>query len=347
LGRLSDPSLNIPNASVTKSSRSSSASGRPKVQRRSSSAALMHGDVEKATPTTTASELVVEALLDFIQSTTDVTEEEINMIMKTANKNASLSTEKRNREVHVGDRQEIECTTTARNPRQGRQQRSASLVRGSGGERSRSSSRTRLNSRSRRAVMSLRNSLNDDLDDGNRTYSPKRNHPSSERQSRPRQERHKKKVDDTSAATAPSEADSKERVSGSSRHTNSKSREPRPHSRSGSGCGRSLKRNDSGHGAQRRGGSLTGRRRRVASRDGIGKSDRGDGGDVPRRQIKSLHDPISLSGRSLQEELVEGREHSVSYKQSFERGNSFGSWSESPTVSEASDILDEDDLLIL
>jgi hypothetical protein len=63
--------------------------------------------------------------------------------------------------------------------------------------------------------------------------------------------------------------------------------------------------------------------------------------------MKSLPDPISVLGRSLQDELVEGREHAEPDKQQFEKDNSFGSWCGSRTVSEASDIVDEDDQLIL
>jgi hypothetical protein len=342
LGRPSDPSLNHQTDSVTKPSRFFSSSGRPRVQRRSSATALMDDDVEKIPPTTTSSNLVVEALLDFIQATTNVTEEEINMIMNTANKRR----EGRNREVYAGHRQEDRSMSASRSPRPGRLQKSASFARR--GERSRSSSRTRAPSRSRRAVMSRRYSLNDDLDEGNRTKSPRRNlDPSLERKSRARQTRNKKRADDGCAAAGPSKlGDSVERnvPSGGSRLKNSKIREPCAHSGSGSGCARSIKRNDSRHGCQRRGANLSGRRRRGTSRDDLGSSDQGSGGDVPRRQ---KHDPISVSGRSLHEELAEGRDLTKSDKQQFERGSSFGSCSDSTTVSEASDIVDEDDLLIM
>jgi hypothetical protein len=355
LGRLSDLSLKIQNDPAAKPSRSSSASGRPRVQRRASTKTLMRDDVEKAPRTTTASNLVVEALLDFIQSTTDVTEEEINMIMKAVNNNESLSTGKRrddrNRDRYEGDHQEDGPIPVSRNARPERLQRSASLARQSGRERSRSSSRTRATSRSRRAVISRRDSLNGDLDEKNMSHSPKRNrNPSLERKSRARQGRNKKSADDTNAAAEPHiETESVKRSTpfGSSRRKSSKSREPRAHSRSGSSCGRPVKRNDSGRGDQKRGGSLSGRRRRGASHDVLGSSDRGGCGDVPRRQMKSLPDPISVLGRSLQAELVEGREHAEPDKQQFEKDNSFGSWCGSRTVSEASDIVDEDDQLIL
>jgi hypothetical protein len=358
----SDPSINVHNNPPPTNPIANISSVRPRLQRRSSTTDLLRNNEGKdrtPQPTRETSELVVAALLDFIQATTDVTEEEIDMIMRSTHKDGARSMDKRkdSRRGHEGLKA---GDVPIQGENAGRLQKSESFARRKGGgQRSRSSSRSasrsRANSRSRRVVLARKNSISDKLKDGDqkRSRSPKKPRP----QSPDRKIRAYKQGGIERNDNAQSHIITDEVVRSTSFENNRRNRE-NPRSRSGTDVGRSKriggeqaghsretlsrsrsggrvgrsKQNESGHGAPRRTGSLSGRQRPESSH--------GEGcrnAPTSKRQLKSHQDPDSSSHRSIE---ADG-------DKKLERRASCSSFSDSPTVSEASDIVDDDDLLIL
>ncbi|KAG7372364.1 putative GTPase activating protein [Nitzschia inconspicua] len=353
-----DPPSNLLNEPRSIRAQSNSRAGRPRMQRTSSAAVLGRNDIEPVQSTKKASNLVVEALLDFIQATTDVTDEEINTILNSKREDVPPS-----RKSHRDNRGTIKPETRPEhgrssadarrsNSRAGRSQRGESFVqRTNSGQRSRSSSRSasrsRAKSRSRRAVLSRGKSFVGSLEANNSKHSqsPMR----SDEIGRVGEKKQHAQDNETHPSAIPvKERDANETfgcgrsrnrdaparsVSGNSlsrsKRNNSKhdhtSQDPPARSRS-RGSGRS-KQSESGHGSSGRSANLSGRSR--------GGKIHGTNRTAPKRQLKSHHDTISFTRPSTEDDAK------------FRRTSSFSSCSDSTTVSEASDIMDEDDLLIM
>lgn len=358
--RRSEPKLDAYNDPIAaQKPRSSTASSRPRLSRRQSLSNIASEIEMPRVSKTDTSNLVVEALIDFIQATTEVTEEEVNMIMKCTNRQDSNAKHKprdtlsSRREKQLGghSRGDEAPPDAPKSGRTGRMQRG-----GQGGRStSRSSSRSRANSRARRVALPKRNA-GDNLGASNRKRSSSPTRGGSKARSRPSRQGSQENSQHPSVGPI-------HETNGAEKSTPlGTSRRGDPPTRSQSGCGLSRsRRNDSQHRPQDRedparshsrgsgrpkrsdGGhdpnsgksnSLSGRNRRGGSHHGpVGSNE----GTMTKRKLKSDKGTISGSCRSSSEHDKVGPE----------RKDSYNSYSDDPTASEASDILDDEDMMIM
>jgi hypothetical protein len=301
----------------------SSNKARPRLMRRMSATALGSMEMQATESKAPASNLVVEALLDFVKNNPDVSVDALTAALTPADNGI------------------------ARTPRPRRPQQSSSS-KANERERSksatRSSSRSRTNSRSRRAALIKRMSKDNLVDDDNGEVGSR---PSAKttRRSQERRLRHQSSSDNRNDGGNPpktsssNEAEEVERTmpfGDSRRKSNSRSRERRARSRSGS-----------------LGGSQSGRRRKNGSSHGSVPRRNGGGSDRAtstsgraRRQLKRSNGSQDAALETGDSNEIGAQKCEIDAFPDFEAQDK-AMQPDSPTVSEASDILDDDDDLLI
>ncbi|KAL3915971.1 MAG: hypothetical protein SGILL_005394 [Bacillariaceae sp.] len=321
-----------------------SSKSRPRMMRRMSTTALQTGSMNQdmATPKKSASDLVVDALVDFLHTNPEVTK-----ALATA---ADLLDDNQAKDKATQNHQENADTapSSSRTPRARRSQRTTSTSKSRSRERSRSNSqsrskgrsrsnsrsrshsRSRANSRSRRAALMKRVSNNKGANSDERATRPSRR--AQDRKSRRRSsssDEHEDGSDQSKQASGSSltgpEGMERSMPFGSSRHkSSSKSRERPDRSRSGSHRNNGRNRSKSTSASRRR-GSQSGRASSASGR--------------ARRQLKrsSSSDEMAAQLDDLSVSSPEAHEFEACLQAKLTENVP----PTSPTVSEASTLVDD------